>query len=89
MVFQTQTESPFVLDMTTLPYGRGAIFFEGNKTSARKRRFWVLEKAGTVKFTLDPNDLKADSRLTISRFKTVNYIFAQATTDYLEEVYMK
>jgi len=86
---KVEKESPFVLDVTTLPGGRGAIVFEGNKTSARRRRFWVLERAGTVKFTLDDNDLKADSRLTISGFKTVNYKYDQPTTDYLEEVYIK
>jgi len=36
--------------------------------SPRKRRFWTTEKAGMVKFTLDSNSLKPDSRLTISGF---------------------
>jgi len=77
------------LDASTLPEGRGAIVFEGNKMPARNRRFWVLEDAQTVKFTLDANYLKADSRLTISGFKTVKFIDDQPITDYLEEVYIK
>jgi len=59
--------------MTTLPENRrGAIVFDGNKMSDRKRRFWVLEKAGTVRFLLEKNDLKPDSRLTISEFPKYN-----------------
>jgi len=61
------------LDTTTLIKERGAIVFDGNVMTARKRRFWVIEKAGTVKFALDKNNLKADSRLTISGFKIINY----------------
>jgi len=70
-------ESPFVLDLTKLPGGQGKIFFVGNRMPEWKTRFWVLEKPGTVKFTLDANDLKHDPRLTISGFKTVSYILRQ------------
>jgi len=57
--------------------------------STRKSIFWVLEKAGTAKFTLDDNDLEPDARLTISGFKITNYIYGQPTSDYFEEVYIK
>jgi len=77
------------LDATTLPRGRGKIVFDGNRMSARKRIFWVLEKAGTVKFTLDANDLDPDSSLTISGFKIANFVYGQPTSDYFEEVYIK
>jgi len=57
-----------VLDATTLPQGLGGIVFDGKVMPQRKRRFWVLERAGTVKFTLVTNDLKPDSRLTLTGF---------------------
>jgi len=75
-----------VLDATTLPGGRGTLVFDENRTFSRKRRFWVLEKAGTVKFTLDANDLKEDSRLTISGFKTTEEL---NSSGFLEEAYIK
>jgi len=79
-------ESPFVLDATTLPRGPGAIVFEGNKMSTRKRRFLVLKIGGTVKFNFFTNDLKTDSHFTISGFKTtVN----ANSLGYLEELYIK
>jgi len=56
------------LDATTLSGGRGAIVFDGSENSAQKKRFWVIEKAGTVKFTLEENELKPESRLTITGF---------------------
>jgi len=68
-MLQSQSESPFVLDATRLPEGQGAIVFNGNKTSPQKRRFWAIEKAGTVKFTLQENALEPDSRLTITGFR--------------------
>jgi len=68
-LFQNQTESPFVLDATTLPEEQGAIVFDGNDKSQRRNRFWVIEKAGTVKFTLEQNELQPDSRLTITGFQ--------------------
>jgi len=48
----------------TLRNGRGGIVFDGNGMPPLKRRFWVLEKAGTMKFTLDPYYLKPESSLT-------------------------
>jgi len=56
------------LDATTLPEERGAIVFNGKKLPSQRRRFWVIEKAGTVNFTLEENELKSDSRLTITGF---------------------
>jgi len=79
--FKIQSESPFVLDATTLFDGRRSIVFDGEEMSPRKKRFWTLEIAGTVKFTLSSNGLKPDSRLTISGFQT--------TTEYLTEVYIR
>jgi len=71
-----------VLDVTTLPHGRGGIVFDGKEKSlSQKRRFWVLEKVGTAKFTLDVNDLKPDCRLTITGFLTDGML--------REEVYLK
>jgi len=85
-LLQPQMESPFILDATTLPAGVGAIIFNGNKMPTRNgRRFWVLERAGTVKFTLDSNDLKLGTRLTISGFLAVKY----DSLEYLDEVYIK
>jgi len=79
-ISQNQSESPFVVDATTLPEGRGAIVFDGNGKSPRSRTFWVIEKAGTVKFTLNENNLTADSRLTITGFRW---------TGDTDEVYIK
>jgi len=78
-------ESPFVLDASKLLGGRGAIVFNGSDMSWRKRRFWIMEKAGTVKFTLHANELKSDSRLTIAGLKSVECI----STDDLEEINIK
>jgi len=47
----------------------------------RPRKFWVFEKAGTMKFTLDSNELKPDTHLAIVGFDRV----AQLT----DEVYFK
>jgi len=77
---QNQSKSPFVVDATTLPEGRGAIVFDGNGKSPERRTFWVVEKAGTVKFTLQKNNLTADSRLTITGFRW---------TGDTDEVYIK
>jgi len=68
-LLQNQTESPFILDATTLPEGLGAIVFDGNKIPSRQRRFWLIEQAGKIKFTLEKNDLKPDCRLTITGFE--------------------
>jgi len=67
-LFQSQAESPLILDAMTLPQGRGGIVFEGSDKSPRRRRFWVIEKAGMVNFTLEENKLQRDSRLTITGF---------------------
>jgi len=66
--FQVQEESPFLVNAKELPGGSGGLIFDGNQFSLRKRRYWILENAGTIKFTLDKNNLKPDSRLTISGF---------------------
>jgi len=86
---QTEKESPFVLDATTLPYGRGTIVFDGKQMTFQKRRFWILERAGNVKFTLGGNDLKPNFRLTLTGFKTVDFSYNQPTAEYLDEVYIK
>jgi len=83
---QTQEESPFVLDASTLTNGRGEIVFNGNKMSPRKRRFWILEKAGTVKFTMENNNLKLDSRITISGLENTK---KHDSKEFLDEVYIK
>jgi len=63
-----------VLDATTLLQGgRGRIVFDGNKKPQRNRRFWALEKAGTVKFTLVRNLLKINYDLIITGFQTGSY----------------
>jgi len=57
-----------------LPGGHGAIVFTenyGNQMYPKKRRFWALEKAGTVKFTLEGIKFKPDTRLTITGFKAL------------------
>jgi len=63
-----QVESPFVLNATYLPQGRGSIFFDETRMSHRKRRFWILENTGQVKFTLERNQLNQGSRITIAAF---------------------
>jgi len=86
VLIQAQKESPFVLDVSTLLDGQGGIIFDENEMSSRKRRFWTLERAGEMRFTLEKNELKPGSRITISGFKTtVNY----DSSDYLDEVYIK
>jgi len=86
VLIQAQKESPFVLDVSTLLDGRGAIVFDENEMPPRKRRFWTLEKAGEMRFTMKNNELRPDSRITISGFKTtVNY----DSSDHLDEVYIK
>jgi len=83
---QAQKESPFVLDASTLSDCRGIIAFEEKEIFSGKRRFWVLENAGEMRFTLEKNELQSDSRVTISGFRTtVKRDFA----DHLEEVYIK
>jgi len=77
---QAQLESPFILDATTLLVGRGNIVFDGNGKSPRRRRFWVIEKAGTVKFTLEENELKPECRLTVTGFHNI---------EFANEVYIK
>jgi len=86
LLLQTQKKSPFVLDVSTLRDGRGAIVFDGKELFVRKRRFWTLEKAGEMKFTLENNELQEDSRLTISGFKTTKTIY---NSDRLDQVYIK
>jgi len=56
------------LDANSLPEGQGAIVFHGSDKFPQRRKFWVIEKAGMVKFTLEENELEPDSRLTISGF---------------------
>jgi len=85
-LLQAQKESPFVLDVSTLSDGRGAIVFDGKEMSSCKRRFWTLEKAGEMRFTLKNNELQRDSRITISGFKTTENINSE---DHLDEVYVK
>jgi len=85
-LLQAQKESPFILDVSTLPDGRGAIVFDGKEISRRRRRFWTLERAGEMKFTLESNELKEDSRITISGFKTTE---KWDSSDHLDEVYIK
>jgi len=74
-----------------LPEGRGKIVFNGKGMSPRKRRFWIMEKAGTVKFTLETNALKSDCRLTITGFKDASYydLAVRPTSYHLNEVYIK
>jgi len=48
-----------------------------------------MEKAGTVRFTLETNGLKPDSRLTISGFRDAGCNISLPTSDYLDEVYIK
>jgi len=69
---QKQKESPFVLDVSTLPENRGAIVFEGNALALRKRRFWVLDKAGRITFTVVKTDFSPGSFITIYGFKTTS-----------------
>jgi len=85
-LLQAQTESPFLLDVSTLRDGRGAIVFDRKKMAPRKRRLWTLERAGEMTFTLEKNELQGNSRITISGFKTTQYY---NSTDHLEEVYLK
>jgi len=78
--------------VSTLPDGRGAIVFDGNEMSPQIRRFWTLEKAGEMRFTLEKNQLKPDSRITISGFKTtINKDSSQIwnSAHFLDEVYIK
>jgi len=72
--------------VSTLPDGRGAIVFDGKKMCQRKRKFWTLENARQMSFTMDSNELQPDSRITISGFKTTQYY---NSTDYLDEAYIK
>jgi len=75
-----------VLDASILPEGRGSIVFDGKTMSKYRRNFWVIENAGTVKFTLEENDLKPHSRITVSGFripKTYKY------AGFLNEVYIE
>jgi len=58
---QTQKESPIVLDMFTLSNGIESIRFDGNSNYLRKRRFWVLEKAGTITFIVVKADFSPGS----------------------------
>jgi len=83
---QAQKESPFDLNVSTLPEGRGAIVFDGDKMSLCHRRFWILQKAGTVRLTMENNELQRDSRITISGFKTTEQ---KDSGDHLGEVYIK
>jgi len=83
---QIQKESPFVLDVTNLPNRLGSIIFDGNDMPQQKRRFWILEKAGTIKFTVVKHDFMPGSLITISGFKTTLDIKSK---DFLEEVYIK
>jgi len=85
-ILQEQNESPLVLDVSTLPDGQGAIVFDENQMSQRKRRFWVLEKGGEMRFTMDDNYLKPESRITISGFKTTE---KWSFSDYINEVYIE
>jgi len=48
-----------------------------------------MEKAGTVKFTLEANLLSPDCRLTISGFKDASYNSSRPMSDFLDEVYIK
>jgi len=81
-----QKESPFVLDVSTLPNGLGSIVFDENYNSLRKRRFWVLEKAGTIKFIVVKIHFNKGFRITIFGFKTTAN---RNSEDYLDEVYIK
>jgi len=87
-LYQPQTEAPFVLNVSTLHDGRGAIVFDGKKMSPRKRRFWILERAGEMSFIiiLQNNDLEPDSRITISGFRATE---KWSSPDHLDEVYIK
>jgi len=69
-----------------LPFGRGAIVFDGKELPPRKRRFWTLEKAGEMRFILENNKLEEYSRITISGFKTTENWNSE---DHLDEVYIK
>jgi len=72
--------------VSTLPEGRGVIVFVGKEMTLRKIRFWTFEKAGEMKFTLESNELKEDSRITISGFKTTENKWSK---DHLDQVYIK
>jgi len=85
-VIQAQREFPFVLDVSTLHDGRGAIVFDGKEMVPRRRRFWTLERAGEMTFTLENNELHPHSRITISGFKTT---VGRNSDDHLDEVYIK
>jgi len=74
------------LDATTIFDGQTAIVFDEKEVPPRRRRFWTLEKAGEMKFTMEKNELQPDSRITISGFKTTRYY---NSTDHLDEIYMK
>jgi len=74
------------LDVSTLRDGQGTIVFDGKEMSLRKRRFWTLERAGEMRFTMENNELQPDSRITISGFKTTQFY---NSTDHLDEVYIK
>jgi len=54
--------------------------------SPRKKRFWILENAGEMKFTLENNDIQPNSRLTISGFMTST---RSQDSGYLTEAYIK
>jgi len=57
---QTKREPAFIVEVTSLPGRHGTVVFDGsNKTSPRKRRFWVIENAGEMQFTIEYNDLKS------------------------------
>jgi len=43
--------------------------FDGNIMSPLRRRFWVLEKGGTTRFTIEHNDLKPIPVLLFVDFK--------------------
>jgi len=72
--------------VSTLSDGRGAIVFGGTEIAPRQRKFWLFEKAGEMRFTLEKNELQGDSRITISGFKTTE---KYNSSDYLNEVYIK
>jgi len=74
--------------VSTLPFGRGAIEFDGKESPPRRRRFWTLEKAGKMRFTLENNELEEYSRITISGFKTTE-TKDSLSYDHLDQVYIK
>jgi len=56
--------------MSTLSNGIGSIWFDGNSNFLRKRRFWVLENAGTITFTVRKTDFSPGSFITVHGFNT-------------------